>query len=74
MCNIFSVIETHVESLRVPSSVNPLTTADTISLQFGHMLSVGTVCFEDKFCARKKGGIGEVGGCQHMVPYTWQLL
>ena len=31
------------------------------------MLSVGTSCFEDKFCASKKGGIGEVGEFQQRV-------
>ena len=25
------------------------------------MLSIGAICFEDKFCASKKGGIG-IGG------------
>ena len=27
---------------------------------FGRMLSVGTIRFEDRFCATKKGGIGGV--------------
>ena len=27
------------------------------------MLSVGTICFEGRFCASRKGGTGEVGGC-----------
>ena len=37
------------------------------------MLSVGAIRFEDRFCASKKGGIGEVDGFQHGVPCTWQL-
>ena len=37
------------------------------------MLSVGTIRFEDKFCASKKGGIGEGGWVQPRVPCTWQL-
>ena len=37
------------------------------------MLSVGTIRFEDRFCASKKGRIGKVGGFQHGVPCTWQL-
>ena len=32
------------------------------SSDFGHMLSVGAICFEDRFCASKKSGIG--GGWQ----------
>ena len=42
---------------------------------FGRMLSVGAICFEDRFCASKKGGMrgGEVGGFQLGVPCTWQL-
>ena len=28
------------------------------SSDFGHMLSVGAICFEDRFCASKKGRIG----------------
>ena len=33
----------------------------TPSSDFGRMLSVGTICFEDRFCASKKGGIGGGG-------------
>ena len=47
---------------------------------FGRMLSVGIIRFEDRFCASKKGGMGgggggggEVGGFQLGVPCTWQL-
>ena len=32
------------------------------SSDFGRMLSVGAIRFEDRFCASKKGGMGEVGG------------
>ena len=40
---------------------------------FGHMLSVGAIRFEDRFCASKKGGIGGGGGVSawgsvHMAP------
>ena len=31
------------------------------SSDFGRMLSVGTICLEDRFCASKKGGIGGGG-------------
>ena len=31
------------------------------SSDFGRMLSVGAICFEDRFCASKKGGIGGGG-------------
>jgi len=39
---------------------------------FGRMLSVGTIHFEDRFCANKKGGIGggwrvSVQGAMHMA-------
>ena len=42
------------------------------SSDFGHMLSVGAIHFEDRFCANKKGGIeggGRVStrGAMHMV-------
>jgi len=42
------------------------------SSNFGRMLSVGAICFEDRFCASKKGGIGEGGrvsarGAMHMA-------
>ena len=42
------------------------------SCNFGRMLSVGTIRFEDRFCASKKGGIGEGGwvsarGAMHMA-------
>ena len=42
-------------------------------MQLGRQLSDGAICFEDRFCASIKGGIGEVGGFQHRVPYKWQL-
>ena len=31
------------------------------SSDFGRMLSIGAMCFEDRFCASKKGGIGGSG-------------
>ena len=42
------------------------------SSDFGRMLSVGAICFEDRFCASKKGGIGGGGrvsawGAVHMA-------
>ena len=36
------------------------------SYDFGCMLSVGTICFEDGFCTSKKGGIGG-GGQVHIA-------
>ena len=40
---------------------------------FGHMLSVGAIRFDDRFCASKKGKIGR-GGLVHLgVLCTWQL-
>ena len=32
-----------------------------MSSDLGCMLSVSAICFEDRFCASKKGGIGEGG-------------
>ena len=32
-----------------------------MSCNFDHTLSVGAICFEDRFCASKKAGIGEGG-------------
>ena len=43
------------------------------SSDFGHMLSVGAIRFEDRFCASKKGGIGGGGWVHPGVPCTWQL-
>ena len=40
---------------------NLLTTDDTFSSDFGHTISVGAICFEDRFCTSKKGGIGGGG-------------
>ena len=41
-------------------------------MQLWFMLSVGTICFDDRFCASKKGGIGGGGwvsaqGAVHMA-------
>ena len=49
------------------------------SSDFGRMLSVGTIRFEDGFCASKKGGIGGGGrvsarGAMHMVAGLGWLL
>ena len=43
------------------------------SSEFGRMLSVGAIHFEDRFCASKKGGIGGGGWVHPRVPCTWQL-
>ena len=43
------------------------------SSDFGRMLSVGTIRFEDRFCTRNKGGIGGGGWVHPWVPCTWQL-
>ena len=41
------------------------------SSDFGRMLSVGAIRFEDRFCASKKGGIGG-GGWVH--PGSWSAV
>ena len=38
------------------------------------MLSVGAFCFEDWFCASRKGGTGEVGGSTALADSAWWLL
>ena len=38
---------------------------------FGHMLSVGTIRFEDRFCAGRKGG---TGGGGLVYPSGWQCM
>ena len=43
------------------------------SSDFGRMLSVGAIRFEDRFCASKKGGIGGGGWVHPGVLCTWQL-
>ena len=40
---------------------------------FGRMLSVGAIRFEDRFCTSKKGGVGGGGWVHPGVPCTWQL-
>ena len=35
------------------------------------MLLVGTIHLEDRFCASRKGGIGEVGKCDPPGESTW---
>ena len=44
------------------------------SSDFGGMLSVGAIHFEDKFCASRKVGQGEAGGCTALDDSTWWLL
>ena len=44
-----------------------------VSSDFGHMLSVGAIHFEDRFCASKKGRIGGGGWVHPGVLCTWQL-
>ena len=44
-----------------------------MSSDFGHMLSVGAIRFEDRFCTSKKGGVGGGGWVHPGVPCTWQL-
>ena len=61
------------------TSFNPLTTDDESSCNFGCMLSVVTICFEDRFCASKKGGIGGGGrvsarGAVHMAAALASLV
>ena len=41
------------------------------SCNFGRMLSVGAIRFEDRFCTSKQGGIG--GAHIHDMPCTWRL-
>ena len=43
------------------------------SCNFGHMLSVGAIHFEDRLCTTKKGGIGGGGRVQRGVLCTLQL-
>ena len=45
----------------------------TLACNFDCMLSVGAIRFEDRFCASRKGGTGEVGGHSHDMPCTWRL-
>ena len=58
----------------VYTALNLLTTDDAhlVSSDFGRMLSVGAIRFEDRFCASTKGGIGGGGqvsarGAVHMA-------
>ena len=44
------------------------------SSDFGCMLSVGAIRFEDRFCASRKGGKGEVGGCTALADSAWRRL
>ena len=38
------------------------------------MLSVGAIRFEDRFCASRKVGQGEVGGSTALADRAWRLL
>ena len=38
------------------------------------MLLVGAFRFEDRFCASRKGGTGEVGACTALADRAWRLL
>ena len=38
------------------------------------MLSVGAIHFEDRFCASRKGGTGEVGGSTALGDCAWWRL
>ena len=40
---------------------------------FGRMLSVDALRFEDEFCTSKKGGIGGGGWVHRELTCTWQL-
>ena len=42
------------------------------SSDFGCMLSVGAIHFDDMFCARE--GQGKVGGCTPLSDSAWRLL
>ena len=44
------------------------------SSDFGRMLSVGAIRFEDRFCASRKGGTGGVGGCSALADSAWRRL
>ena len=39
-----------------------------------HYISVGAICFEDRFCASKKVGQGEMGGSTALADSAWRLL
>ena len=45
-----------------------------VVIEISHMLSVGAIHFEDKFCASRKVGQGEAGGCTALDDSTWWLL
>ena len=41
---------------------------------FGHMLSVGAICFEIGSALAEKVGQGEVDGCTTLANSAWRLL
>ena len=45
-----------------------------VVIEISCMLSVGAIHFEDKFCASRKVGQGEAGGCTALDDSTWWLL
>ena len=52
--------------------INPLPTDGLASSDFGRMLSVGAIRFEDRFCASRKGGTGG-GGWVHRSAW-WRMV
>ena len=44
------------------------------SSDFGRMLSVGAICFEDRFCASRKGETGGGGGSTTLPGSAWWQL
>ena len=38
------------------------------------MLSVGAICFEDRFCGSRKGGMGGCGWVTPLADSAWRLL
>ena len=45
-----------------------------VSSDFGRMLSVGAIHFENRFCTSRKGGTGEVGGSTAPPDSAWWWL
>ena len=71
----YNIIWTVDQTLMVQPQTysHPVLSIKVSLVPFGCMLSVGTIHFEDRFCASKKGGMGEVDGHIQDMPCTWRL-
>ena len=72
-CTVWTRTSAVFIHLLVSTMLNPHWWWMYSSCNFGRMLSVGAILFEDRFCASKKGGIGRGGWVHPELLCTWHL-